>query len=122
MKPSVREALGTEMDAGFEKACQQYAAVRHASITVMHDMGEFSGYEYVIIEYVAGIPLTERIKGRPLTDCEALKLMAPIADGLAALCPMLCDFIMRCLQREAKDRFSSTQEFTDALHAVKSEH
>ena len=201
----------------------------------MYDIGTYAGYDYAIIEYVAGIPLTERIKDRPLTDCEALKLMGPIADmawlrcgmgitSIAAsvrcassftgdgtpkldmvmlpriplnptlieahapfmvgfwppeelrqsndidarsdmfsfgaslyyavtgvspfgkgsrteliartmtesptpaqnlnpeLCPKLCEFMMRCLQREPKNRFNSTQEFIDALNAVKNEH
>jgi serine/threonine protein kinase len=233
MKPSVSEELGTEMDAGFEKACQQYASVRHPSITAMYDIGTYEGYEYVLLEYVAGVPLTERIQERPLTDHEALKIMAPIADGLAALwkidyvhrgvspmrvliapdgtpkldmvvlprialnpmlieahapfmagfwppeelrqstdvdarsdmfsfgaslyyaitgvspfgkgsrteliartmsesptppqkfnkdlSPALCDFVMRCLKRDAKERFSSTQEFLDSLYAVKTQ-
>jgi len=233
MKKDVSEQLGTEMDAGFEKACQQYAAIRHPSITAMYDIGVFADYEYVLLEYVAGVPLLERIKERPLRDCEALKLMWPIADGLAALwradyvhrgCspmrvliapdgtpkldmvvlprialnpllieahapfmagfwppeelrqstdvdarsdmfsfgaslyyavtgvspfgkgsrteliartmsesptppqkfnpdlnPSLCDFVMRCLKRDPKDRFSSTQEFLDTLGGVKME-
>lgn len=231
IKPSVSEEMGTEMDAGFEKACQQYFSVRHPSITAMYDIGTYEGYEYVLLEYVAGVPLTERIKERPLKDSEALKIMAPIADGLAALwkidyvhrgvspmrvqiapdgtpkldmvvlprialnpmlveahapfmagfwppeelrqsidvdarsdmfsfgaslyyaitgvspfgkgsrteliartmsesptppqkfnndlCPALCDFVMRCLKRDPKERFSSTQEFLNELNAVK---
>jgi eukaryotic-like serine/threonine-protein kinase len=233
MKPEIAEQFDEEADEGFSRACQQYARVRHPSITAMYDIGEYAGMDYVIIEYVTGIPLTERIKDRPLTDVEALKLMTPIADGLAALwrvdyihrgvSPLrvliasdgtpkldlvvlprialnpllieahspfmagfwppeelrqstdidarsdmfsfgasfyyavtgmspfgkgsrteliartmsepptppqklnpqlrqsLCDFLMRCLQREPKDRFSSTQEFLDALHAEKSQ-
>jgi serine/threonine protein kinase len=234
VRPDISEQLGNAMDEGFDEACQQYAKVRHPSITAVYDIGTYRGYEYMLTEYVAGIPLMERIQDRPLTDCEALKLMGPIADGLAALwhqdyihrgvspkrvfiasdgtpkldivilpriplnpllmeahapfmagfwppeelrqstdidarsdmfsfgaslyyavtgmspfgmgsrteliartmaespvppqnhnaelCPKLCEFIMRCLQREPKDRFSSTQEFSDALAAVKDEH
>src|SRR5437868_2998571 len=77
LKPDASEQMGSEMDEGFAKASQQYATVRHPSVTALYDMGTYAGYEYALIEYVAGIPLTERISDRPLTDCEALKLMGP---------------------------------------------
>ena len=85
LKPEIRDQLGPKGFGELSKYCRQYARVRHPNLTAMFDVGNFQGFPYTVNEYVTGIPLHERIKERPLNEGEALKIMVPIADGLAAL-------------------------------------
>ena len=59
--------------------------MRHESITAIYDVGLQMGYPFTCIEYVAGVPLTERVRNHPLTPAETIELFSPIAQGLAAL-------------------------------------
>ena len=85
MKPEIRDALGEATYRGLTVACQQYARVRHETITAIYDVGTHQTFPYTVIEYVTGVPLLERISDRPLTAAETLALFTPIAHGLSAL-------------------------------------
>ena len=64
-------------------SCRKTARVRHQNIVTIYDLGEYEGRPYIVMQYVTGVPFTERMKTRPYTEAEALKLLLPIADGLA---------------------------------------
>ncbi|GMV80299.1 MAG: hypothetical protein AMXMBFR7_14830 [Planctomycetota bacterium] len=63
---------------------QRLARVRHENVGTIYDLGKHHDHSYLILEYVLGVPMTERIKVRPYTPAEALMLLTPIANGLAA--------------------------------------
>ncbi|MCZ7645793.1 MAG: serine/threonine protein kinase [Planctomycetota bacterium] len=63
---------------------RRMARVRHRNLATIFDLGVHLDHGYLIMEYVCGVPLCERIKERPYAPDEALRLLAPIADGLAA--------------------------------------
>ena len=69
----------------FEHETRKLGQVRHSSIAGVLDTGEHHGHPYIVIEYVSGIPLTERIKTRPLSEAHALDLLLPLAEGLREL-------------------------------------
>ena len=60
------------------------AKIRNQHIATIYDLGVIHEHPYLLLEYVAGIPMCERMKQRPYTAAEALPLLIPIADGLSA--------------------------------------
>ncbi|MEI6236143.1 MAG: serine/threonine-protein kinase [Planctomycetota bacterium] len=93
VKPEIVQQIGENGFQDLRKCCQHYARVRHPNLTAVFDMGTFGPFPYTLNEYTTGIPLHERLKERPLSEGEALKIMVPIADGLAAL--WRTDFVHR---------------------------
>lgn len=59
--------------------------IRHANIAGVLDVGEIEDHAYMVLEYIAGVPLVERIKHRPLREAQALALLIPVAEGLSEL-------------------------------------
>ncbi len=59
-----------------------WARVRHPQIAAIVDFVKAGEYTCLVSEYLAGIPLCERLKNRPLTWQEALNLFVPLAQGL----------------------------------------
>ena len=59
------------------------AALNHASICTIHDVGEAEGQAYIAMELVEGVPLSERVHGGGLPMDEVLNVGAQIADALA---------------------------------------
>ncbi len=71
----------------FLRKAQSAAQVRHASICTIYDVGESEGVPFVVMAYVAGGSLADRLAAGPrLEDChEAAELIARVAEGLAAV-------------------------------------
>lgn len=85
MKSEVHKVIGEKGVSDLAKAGRQYARVRHPNLVAVIDGGLYQGRPFVVQEYMCGIPLDERMKERPLSEEEALRLMVPVADGLASL-------------------------------------
>jgi eukaryotic-like serine/threonine-protein kinase len=66
----------------FRLATRQLARVRHPNSAAIFDLGEFNGHPYMVLEYVCGVPLIERIKNRPLQAGHAMQMLLPIASAL----------------------------------------
>ncbi|MCW8132941.1 MAG: serine/threonine protein kinase [Planctomycetota bacterium] len=64
---------------------RQLGQVRHTNIANVFDVGIFGDYAYLVFEYVAGIPLAERVLDRPYQESQALQLLLPVAEGLAEI-------------------------------------
>lgn len=70
------------------------ARVNHPSIAAIHDVVEEPDGSYLVMEYVPGQTLAERIKEGPLAPAEVVRISRQIADALAAvhaLPPILTD-------------------------------
>jgi eukaryotic-like serine/threonine-protein kinase len=66
----------------FEREARTISALNHPNICVLHDVGSQDGLDYLVMEYVEGETLAERLAKGPLSLEEVLKYGAQIADGL----------------------------------------
>jgi hypothetical protein len=68
----------------FEREARSLAALSHPNIVVIHDSGEYAGAPFIVMEYVRGESLAEKIRRRsPLSLGQKVRLMAELCDGLA---------------------------------------
>jgi serine/threonine protein kinase len=71
-------------DARFEREARAVASLAHPNITQVYDFGEWQGRPYMLLEYLSGGTLEDRLaNGKPLPDDEASAIAAGIAAGLA---------------------------------------
>jgi serine/threonine-protein kinase len=70
--------------ARFDREARAVASLAHPNITQLYDYGESDGRPYMVLEYVPGGTLEERLGDhKALPDEEALAIAAGIAAGLA---------------------------------------
>jgi serine/threonine protein kinase len=68
----------------FARESRALAALNHSNIVDIYDSGEFQGAPYIVMEYIRGETVAEKIKRRaPLTIGEKLKMMTELCAGLA---------------------------------------
>lgn len=82
LHPSVVQ--DAERMARFEREARVLAALNHANIAAIHGLEESDGTKFLVLEYVPGDTLDERIARSPLPLKEALEICRQIADGLEA--------------------------------------
>jgi Protein kinase domain len=68
--------------ARFRHEAQAIAQMRHPNIVNVYDFGEHDGVPYMIIEYVPGGSLANRLSQGPLDNATTLKYLRGIAAGL----------------------------------------
>ena len=66
----------------FRREAQAVARLNHPNIIQVHDFGEDKGFSYIVMEYVTGGTLLDRI-GTPLPMEQVLVLIAPVGEALA---------------------------------------
>jgi serine/threonine-protein kinase len=71
--------------ARFEREAHAVAALAHPNICQLYDYGESEDGPYMVLEYLPGGTLEDRLKavGGPLPDDEALRISQEVAAGLA---------------------------------------
>ena len=70
----------------FLREARSAAAVEHPNVCSIHDVGEHDGRPFVVMVFVEGETLADRLKRRPSQDCrEAAALLVKVAAGLAAV-------------------------------------
>jgi serine/threonine-protein kinase len=70
--------------ARFRLEAQAIAALRHRNILTIYGYGEESGWAYIVMEYVPGGSLKDRIKpDQPFTWKQALTIVIPVSEALA---------------------------------------
>jgi len=80
---NIRESGRRQFLRRFRREARAIAALRHPNILNIHDYGEDKGQAYIVMEYVEGGSLQQRI-GSPADDCaEPLKLVIPVGEALA---------------------------------------
>jgi len=67
----------------FLREARAVAALKHANVATIYEIGEAGGRDYIAFEYVEGPSLEQRLRGPRLTLAELLDLAVPLADGLA---------------------------------------
>jgi len=77
----VRDA---ERMARFQREARVLASLNHANIAAIHGLEEADGQTFLVLEYVPGDTLAERIASGPLPLKEALAICRQIAEGIEA--------------------------------------
>jgi serine/threonine protein kinase len=67
----------------FARESRALAALNHPNIVCIYDSGEFQGSPFIVMEYIRGETLAEKIKRRePMTVAQKLRLMVELCSGL----------------------------------------
>jgi len=80
----VLQAIAPDLDstARFRREAQAIAQMRHPNILNVYDFGEYEGTPYMIVEFVPGGSLAQRMRKAPVDQGTALKYLRGIATAL----------------------------------------
>jgi len=77
-------AMNAEMRARFEREAKAISSLNHPNICTLYDIGHEAGIDYIVIEFLEGETLADRLKKGALDIIEALNYATQIADALDA--------------------------------------
>jgi eukaryotic-like serine/threonine-protein kinase len=82
----LREQLADDPDrrSRFEREARAIARLNHPHICTLHDVGRDRDTDYLVIEYLEGQTLADRLSKGPLSLDQAVRLSIEIADALDA--------------------------------------
>ena len=75
-------AASPERKERFEREAKAISQLNHPHICTLYDVGEQDGVDYLVMEYIEGETLAERLKKGALSVDKALEYGIQIADGL----------------------------------------
>ena len=70
--------------ARFQHEARAIAALNHPHICAVHDVATFDGHDVIVMEYLDGETLEQRLHRGPIAAAEVLAIGIPIAEALAA--------------------------------------
>jgi serine/threonine protein kinase len=68
----------------FTREAKAASALNHPNVATIHDIGESDGVRFIVMEYVEGETLAQKIAERPLTVTEIVDVAVQVADALDA--------------------------------------
>ncbi len=68
----------------FHKEALILSQLNHPNIATIHDFDTQQGVDFLVMEYIPGITLSEKVAAGPLPEKEILRLGVQLAEGLAA--------------------------------------
>lgn len=71
-----------ELKARFEREAKVISQLQHPNICVLHDVGSEDGTDFLVMEFLEGESLADRLRKGPLPTEELLRIGIQIADGL----------------------------------------
>jgi len=80
LSPAV--ASSPDLRARFEREAKAISALQHPHICTLHDIGSQDGIDFLVMEYLEGETLAERLTRGPLPLEQALKTGIEVADAL----------------------------------------
>ena len=66
----------------FEREAKAIAALSHPNICTLHDVGHADGTDFLVVEYLEGETLADRLKRGPLAPAALVELAVQMADAL----------------------------------------
>jgi eukaryotic-like serine/threonine-protein kinase len=75
-------ALNTELRERFQREAETIANLKHPNICTLYDIGEQAGTQYLVMEYLEGETLAERLQKGPLPLEQGFKVAIEISDAL----------------------------------------
>jgi serine/threonine-protein kinase len=81
---AVKTLAPTADRARFEREARAVASLSHPNVCALWDYGEVDGRPYMVLEYLEGGTLEDRLRsGRPLPDADTSRIAHEVAAGLA---------------------------------------
>ncbi len=77
-----RTAMNSELRARFEREAKAISSLNHPNICTLHDVGHQEGIDFLVMEYLEGESLEQRLKRGELDIKEVLDISSQIADAL----------------------------------------
>jgi eukaryotic-like serine/threonine-protein kinase len=74
--------ISAELKARFEREAKVISQLQHPNICVLFDIGSENGTDFLVMEFLEGESLSEKLKRGPLPNDELLKTAIEIADAL----------------------------------------
>ncbi len=74
----------TPWRARFDREAKAIASLNHPHVCALHDVGDQGGLTFLVMEYIEGQTLADRLEGGPLPVDEALTSAIETAEALAA--------------------------------------
>src|SRR5260370_27246755 len=71
-----------ELRGRFEREAKVISQLQHPNICVLHDVGSEAGTEFLVMEFLEGESLAEKLKRGPLPANELLRIAIEVADAL----------------------------------------
>ena len=71
-----------DLKARFEREAKAIAGLQHPHICTLYDVGHEGGTDYLVLEYLEGETLAQRLTRGPLKLEEALKTAIEVAEAL----------------------------------------
>jgi eukaryotic-like serine/threonine-protein kinase len=71
-----------DLKARFEREAKAISSLNHPHICTLYDVGQHDGTDYLVMEYLEGASLADRLKRGPLPLQELLQIGCDIADAL----------------------------------------
>jgi serine/threonine-protein kinase len=68
----------------FHKEALTLSKLSHPNIATIHDFDTQQGVDFLVMEFILGTTLDEKLMGRPLAEKEVVRLGMQLVDGLAA--------------------------------------
>src|ERR1700735_4840260 len=72
----------TDLKQRFEREAKAISSLNHPRICTLHDIGHQDGIDFLVMEYLEGESLAERLKKGPLPLKESLKIAMEVCEAL----------------------------------------
>jgi serine/threonine protein kinase len=79
---SAQHSWNSDMRQRFEREAKAISSLTHPHICVLYDIGQQDGIDYLVMEYLEGETLAERITRGPLSIEQVLRYAIEVADAL----------------------------------------
>ena len=67
-----------------QREARMLSRLDHPAVAVVYDIDSDEGRDFLVMEFVRGVTLSERLANGPLSEAEALPIALQMAEGLAA--------------------------------------